>query len=92
MPILQLHHDPVQFVDTWVRQFEEMIEQSEQQPLVFAISLHTMIFGQPHRLRALREGLRQMVAHPLFDRVWLTRPGDIAGHCLTLPQGTIATV
>ena len=92
VPILQLHHDPVQFVDTCVRQFEEMIEQSEQQPLVFAISLHTMIFGQPHRLRALREGLRQMVAHPLFDRVWLTRPGDIAGHCLTLPQGTIATV
>ena len=90
VPILQLHHDPVQFMDTCVRQFEEMVEQSEDQPLVFAISLHTMIFGQPHRLRALRDGLRRMLANPHFDRVWLTRPGDIARHCLSLPAGTLA--
>jgi allantoinase len=88
-PIVYLHHDPLQFVATVVRQFEEMIEQSERQPLVFAISLHTMIFGQPHRLRPLREGLRRILGHPRFDRVWLTRPGDIAAHCESLPPGIV---
>jgi peptidoglycan/xylan/chitin deacetylase (PgdA/CDA1 family) len=89
VPILQLHHDPLQFVETVVRQFEEMVEQSERAPLVFAISLHTMVFGQPHRLRALRDGLRRIMAHRLFDRVWLTRPGAIAAHCESLPKGTV---
>jgi len=86
---LQLHHGPVQFMDTVVRQFEEMIEQSARQPLVFALSLHTMIMGQPHRLRALRDGLRRILAHPRFDRVWLTRPGEIAAYCESLPAGTV---
>jgi len=88
-PVLQLHHDPLQFVDTVVRQFDEMIEQSERQPLVFSIALHAMIFGQPHRLRALRDGLRRILQHPKFDRVWLTRPGDIASHCESLAPGIV---
>lgn len=89
VPILQLHHDPVQFADLFVRQFEEMVEQSARQPLVFAISLHTMIFGQPHRLRALRHGLQRILNHPKFDRVWLTRSGEIARHCESLPAGVV---
>lgn len=88
-PILHLHHDPLQFVATVVRQFEEMIEQSANQPLVFAISLHTMIMGQPHRLRALRDGLRRILEHPRFDKVWLTRPGDIATYCQSLSPGIV---
>jgi hypothetical protein len=66
-----------------------MIEQCEKAPLVFSISLHTMICGQPHRLNALRQGLRKILAHPKFDRVWLTRPGDIATYCESLPPGII---
>jgi peptidoglycan/xylan/chitin deacetylase (PgdA/CDA1 family) len=89
VPILQLHHDPLQFTATVVRQFEEMLEQSARQPLVFSLSLHTMVSGQPHRLRALRDGLRHMLGHPDFGRVWLTRPGEIAAHCATLPPGTV---
>jgi allantoinase len=88
-PTLTFHHDATQFMDTVVRQFEEMVETSSRQALVCPISLHTMIFGQAHRLRALREGLRRILAHPLFDRVWLTRPGDIAAYCEKLPAGTI---
>lgn len=87
--VLTLHHDPLQFVDTVVRQFDEMIEQSERQPLVFSIALHAMIFGQPHRLRALRDGMRRILQHPKFDRVWLTRPGDIASHCESLAAGIV---
>jgi len=86
---LTFHHDAIQFMDTVTRQFEEMIEQSERQPLVFSIALHTMISGQPHRLRALRSGLARILAHPKFDRVWLTRPGDIAAYCESLPAGVI---
>jgi peptidoglycan/xylan/chitin deacetylase (PgdA/CDA1 family) len=89
VPILQLHHDPVQFADTFVRQFEEMVETSVRYPQVFAISLHTMVFGQPHRVRALRDGLRRILRHPDFDRVWLTRPGEIAAYCETLPEGVV---
>jgi peptidoglycan/xylan/chitin deacetylase (PgdA/CDA1 family) len=86
---LTFHHDAVQFAATMVRQFEEMIEQSERAPLVFSIALHTMISGQPHRIRALRDGLSRILNHPKFDRVWLTRPGDIASYCESLPTGII---
>lgn len=89
VPILQLHHDPLQFMATVVRQFEEMLDQSTRQPLVFSLSLHTMVSGQPHRLRALRDGLRHMLGHRHFNRVWLTRPGEIAAHCAALPPGTV---
>jgi peptidoglycan/xylan/chitin deacetylase (PgdA/CDA1 family) len=88
-PIVYLHHDPLQFVDTLVRQFDEMIEQCVRQPLVFAISLHPMIFGQPHRIRALRNGLKRILGHQDFDRVWLTRPGEIAAYCESLPKGIV---
>jgi peptidoglycan/xylan/chitin deacetylase (PgdA/CDA1 family) len=89
VPIVQLHHDPLQFMGTVVRQFEELLDQSARQPLVFALSLHTMISGQPHRLRALRDGLRHMLGHQDFSRVWVTRPGEIAAHCASLPPGIV---
>ena len=34
-----------------VDQFDEMIEQSEQQPLVRSVALHPFICGQPFQLR-----------------------------------------
>jgi len=77
------------FAQSIIDQFDEMIEQSEKQPLVCGIALHTMVVGQPFRLRALRRALQHIVSHPLFDRVWLTRPGAIYDHCCSLPQGTI---
>ena len=89
VPILQLHHDPLQFMETVVRQFEELLDQSARQPLVFALSLHTPISGQPHRLRALRDGLRHMLGHQDFNRVWVTRPGEIAAYCASLPPGIV---
>ena len=89
VPILQLHQDPVQFADLLVRQFEEMVESSDRWPQVFPISLHTMICGQPHRLRALRSAFDRILNHPKFDKVWLTRPGEIAAYCATLPKGII---
>jgi len=88
--ILVRHHTGEEFATMIVHQFEEMLRQSAAQPLVLGIALHTMIVGQPYRLYALRRALEHIVNHPQADKVWITRPGEIYDHCLSLPDGTIA--
>jgi peptidoglycan/xylan/chitin deacetylase (PgdA/CDA1 family) len=82
-------HTPVEFEQMIIDQFEEMLDQSEEQPLVCGISLHTMVVGQPFRLRSLRRVLKRLVEHPHRDRVWFTRPGAIYDHCAALPPGMV---
>ena len=41
-----------------VDQFEEMLEESSGQPLVFGLALHGYIVGQPYRMRRLRVALQ----------------------------------
>ena len=50
---------------------------------------HTMIVGQPYRLRMLREALQHIARHPQKDKVWFTRPSAIYDHCAALPKGTM---
>ncbi|MDA1098554.1 MAG: polysaccharide deacetylase family protein [Proteobacteria bacterium] len=78
---------PTQFADAIIDNFDEMLEQSVRQPLVFPISLHTFIVGQPFRLRQLRRALKHIVAQR--DKIWLTRPGDICRHIESLPPGVV---
>ena len=59
-----------------VDQFDEMLQQSEHQPLVCGIALHLYITGQ------LRDALRH-VAQPRAS-VWLSTAGRIAQHIETL--------
>ncbi|GAA4336796.1 polysaccharide deacetylase family protein [Pigmentiphaga soli] len=80
---------PSEFEQMIIDQFEEMLAQSERQPLVCGLALHAMVVGQPYRLRALRRALRHIVDHPQRDRVWFTRPGAIYDHCVALPAGTV---
>jgi hypothetical protein len=82
-------HTGREFADMLVDQFEEMLEQSERQPLVFCASLHGFIVGQPFRLRPLRQALKHCVEHKQKDLVWFTRAGEIADYCFKLPAGTI---
>jgi allantoinase len=82
-------HTGRQFAEMIVDQFEEMLEQSERHPLVFALSLHGFIVGQPFRLRPLRQAIKHCVEHKAKDRVWYTRAGDIAKHCFAMPKGLI---
>ena len=82
-------HTGREFADMIVDQFDELVEQSEEQPLVFALSLHGFIVGQPFRLRPLRQALKHCVEHKLRERVWYTRAGAIADYCIKLPAGTI---
>ena len=75
------------FADMIVDAFEEMLLQSENQPLVFGIALHAYIVGQPHRLRHLRRALSHIAARR--DDIWLTHAGAIAAHALALPDGVV---
>ena len=68
--------DARDFARMVVDQFDEMLEQSRRQPLVMGIALHPYIFGQPYRLRHLRQALQHLVAQR--ERVWFTTPGAIA--------------
>ena len=72
-----------------VQQFDEMIEQCKRHPLVMNISVHPNVFGQPFRLRLLRSALKHCLEGPHRPKVWLTRPGDIAEYCYSLPPGII---
>jgi hypothetical protein len=83
--ILVRHHSPEEFRDFIIGQFEELLRQSVKQPLVCGIALHTMIVGQPYRLRMLREALQHIVSHPEKEKVWFTRPSAIYDHCAALP-------
>ena len=85
--MLVRHQSPDDFGKAIIDQFEEMLDQSTKQPLVFSIALHAMIVGQPYRLRALRRALQYIVEHPRRDEVWFARPGDIYSHCENLPEG-----
>lgn len=89
LSVIHLRQDAPVYGEIVLRQFEEMVEQSAERPLVMAISLHTFIMGQPHRIRVLREIFRRIRSHRYFDRVWLTRPGDIADHCIALQPGLV---
>ena len=66
------------FADMIVDQFDELLEQSAQQPLAMGIALHAMIVGQPFRLRHLRRAL-QHIASRQAD-CWIAPAGAIAQH------------
>jgi allantoinase len=82
-------HSGRDFADMIVDQFDEMVERCEVRPLVYCLSLHPYIVGQPYRIRALRQALRHIVNHHLVDRVWFTRGNELADYCYSLPPGLI---
>jgi len=67
--------------------FDEQLEESALYPQVYCLSLHTFLTGQPHRIRQLRKIFEHIAAHR--DRIWLTTPGAIASHVMSLPAGTV---
>ena len=64
-----------EFADLIVDNFDEMLLQSRDQPLVMGIALHPYIVGQPYRLRHLRRALKHIVKNG--KKTWLTTPGKI---------------
>jgi peptidoglycan/xylan/chitin deacetylase (PgdA/CDA1 family) len=82
-------HSGKEFADMIVDQFEYLLEASEKQPLVFSLSLHGYIVGQPFRLRPLIQAIKHCVHHPKADEIWFTRAGDISKYCMELEKGII---
>lgn len=79
IPMIILHHGTAPaFADMIIDNFDEMLEQSKSQSLVYGIGLHAFIVGQPFRLRHLRRALEHVCAHR--DRVWFATTGAIASH------------
>jgi peptidoglycan/xylan/chitin deacetylase (PgdA/CDA1 family) len=77
IPLIALHHGTAAaFADAIIDNFDEMLEQSRRQSLVFGISLHAFLVGQPYRLRHLRRAFEHLVAHG--QDIWLTTSGAIA--------------
>ncbi len=72
--------DAKDFAQMIVDQFDEMLEQSRQQPLVMGIALHPYLVGQPYRLRHLRRALEHIAAVRDRGGLWFTTPGAICSH------------
>ena len=75
------------FAEMIIDNFDEMLEQAADMPLVMGIALHAYIVGQPFRLRHLRRALQHVARHR--DRIWLTTPGAICDHVQSLPEGLV---
>jgi len=82
-------HTGREFADMMVDQFEELLCQSDDRPVVYCASLHTYISGQPYRLAPLRKALKHIVEHPARDKVWFTQSDAIADYCLKMEDGLI---
>jgi allantoinase len=75
------------FADMIVDQFDEMLDQSRDAPLVMGIALHPYLVGQPYRLRHLRRALAHVARHR--ETIFIGRAGSIAAHVRALPAGLV---
>jgi hypothetical protein len=73
--IVGRRHTAEQYADMLIDQFDEMKRRSRKAPLVFGMSLHTFIVGQPFRIVHLRRALEHMRANS--EGVWWPLPRDI---------------
>jgi allantoinase len=73
-----------QFADMIVDNFDEMLRQAVDAPLVMGIALHPYLVGQPYRLLHLRRALRHIVEHR--ERVSITTAGAIASRVAVLDR------
>jgi allantoinase len=86
---LSRRHTADDFTRMVTAHFDEQMRQCDYAPLVFSLSLHTFVSGQPYRLAGLRDILGHIVNHKDADKIWFTRPGAIYDHVAALPKGTV---
>jgi peptidoglycan/xylan/chitin deacetylase (PgdA/CDA1 family) len=87
IPMIALHHGTAdRFAEMIIDNFEEMLEQSREHSLVYGVSIHAFLVGQPYRLRHFRRAMQHIRQAP--DRVWFATTGQIAEHYAKLfPAG-----
>lgn len=86
--ILNRGASDAEFAKMLVDAFDEQLRDSQKYPLVYAVSLHTYMMGQPHRAKLLREVLGHLAKHR--GDVWFATAGQIADHIYSLPDGVVA--
>jgi allantoinase len=85
--LINRQHSGREFEGMVIDHFDEMLHLSKKRPLVFAMSLHPFIIGQPFRLRAFRRALDHIMRHR--NEIWITTPGEVAKHCMSLPEDVL---
>jgi peptidoglycan/xylan/chitin deacetylase (PgdA/CDA1 family) len=90
VPMVVLHDGTASaFADMAIDNFDEMLRQSEKQSLVYGMTIHTFIVGQPFRIKQFRRVLDHI--NKVQDRIWFTTPGAIAEHFASLFPAPKAT-
>jgi peptidoglycan/xylan/chitin deacetylase (PgdA/CDA1 family) len=72
-----------EFADMIVDQFDQLLADSAQQPVVMNVILHSFISGQPFRRRQIARALRHIAAHR--EHLFCTTPGGIAAFIAANP-------
>ena len=81
--------DARNFADMVIDNFDEMLAQSQAQPLVMGLALHPYIVGQPYRLRHLRRALEHLAGARDAGGVWFCTPGQVSAHMDSLAAGRL---
>ncbi len=63
-----------QYYQSVIDQFEQLYADSAKQPRVMGIPLHSMITGQPLRIKYLKRAIAEMKQR---ERVWFATGGEI---------------
>jgi len=82
--IVYRRNTAAEYAEMLVDNFDELLRASVDTPLVYAISVHTFVVGQPYRLARLRRALQHMLDHR--EQIWVALPKDIARHYIGLPS------
>lgn len=79
VPMVVLHDGTARaFADMAIDNFDEMLSQSRKGPLVYGMTIHTFIVGQPFRIKQFRGVIEHI--KQFGDDVWFTTAGAIADH------------
>ena len=72
-----------EFANMIVDQFDVLMELKNSQPIVFSISLHSFIMGQPFRQKHLKRALNHICERR--GEIWITTPNKISMFYRKLP-------
>ena len=84
-PVLGLAHEAEHFAEIVRRQFDVLYRDSETSGRVMCISIHPVLFGQPHRIGHLQAALEYVAGH---TDVWMATGSQIAQFHLQHHVGT----
>ena len=72
-----------EYANMIIDQFDFLMELKNSQPVVFPISLHSFIVGQPFRQKHLKRALHHICNRR--DEIWITTPNEIFSYYQQLP-------